>query len=146
MVNRSLLESTQSSKHTECSVGFLSQETRTYTFSWSHAKFQQFFSYQFLFLLGQSSKHLKFRWLHQVWRQTLLSSRTSTWLLQSDLFRTVILADLELHDKLTQKQTRFLMQPYAPLARIKSQNFTSPFLPATISLASLHKTHVCVWL
>ena len=41
------------------------------------------------------------------------------------------------------KATSFLMQPYVWLARTALRNFTSLFLPATISLASLHKMHIC---
>ena len=55
-----------------------------------------------------------------------------------------ILADLEPCGELLTKQTSFLMQPYARLARISSQNFVSLFSPATISHASLHKMHVCI--
>ena len=53
-----------------------------------------------------------------------------------------ILADLGPRGELLTKQTSFLVQPYARLARITLQNFTSLFLPAAISLASLHETHV----
>ena len=54
-----------------------------------------------------------------------------------------ILADLGLCGELLTKQTSFLMQSYARLARIASRNFVSLFPPATISLTNLHKTHVC---
>ena len=42
-VNQSLSESMQSATHIECSSVFPFQETRTDTFSLSHAKFHQFF-------------------------------------------------------------------------------------------------------
>ena len=47
------------------------------------------------------------------------------------------------HGELLTKQKSFLKQPYVQLARIASWNFVSLFLPATISLASLHETHIC---
>ena len=44
--------------------------------------------------------------------------------------------------ELLTKQTSFLVQPYARLARIALQHFTNLVLPATISLTRLHETHV----
>ena len=51
-----------------------------------------------------------------------------------------ILADLGPRGELLTKQTS--LQPYARLPRIALRNFASLFSPATISLASLHETHV----
>ena len=53
------------------------------------------------------------------------------------------LADLGQLGEFLTKQTSFLVQPYARLARIASRNFGSLLSPAIISHASLHKTNVC---
>ena len=53
-----------------------------------------------------------------------------------------IFADQGPRGELLTKQSSFLMQPYARLARTALQIFTSQFSPATISLASIHETHV----
>ena len=54
-----------------------------------------------------------------------------------------ILADLKPCGKLLTKPTRFVVKPHVWQARIMLQNFRCLFSPATISLASLHETHVC---
>ena len=53
-----------------------------------------------------------------------------------------ILADLGPRGELLKKQTSFLVQTYAQVARITSQNFASLFSLARILLASLHKMKV----
>ena len=55
-----------------------------------------------------------------------------------------IFADLGPSGELLTKQTSFLVQRYARLGRIVLRIFANLFVPATISLASLHETHVPV--
>ena len=54
-----------------------------------------------------------------------------------------ILIDLGPRGELFTKQTGFLVQPYARLARITFQKFACLFSPATILIASLQETHEC---
>ena len=55
-----------------------------------------------------------------------------------------ILSDLGLRGELLTKQATFLLQPYVQPLKIMLQNFASIFSPATIALANLHETQVCM--
>ena len=126
-------ESMQSPTHIERSSVFPPQETGTDTFFSSNAKFIFSFFFQFFcegcFFFGQSSKCLS--------AGRLRCEHRHFYMVTSVGLVSYILAALGL----VTKQNGFLAQPYAWLARIALQNFTRPFSPATISLASLHETH-----
>ena len=92
------------------------------------------FSCEGSFFFGQSSKRLSANHLRCEHRR--FYKVTSVGLV------LYILADLGPHGKLLTKQTSFLLQPYAWLARITLRNFSSLFSLATMSLASLTKTHI----
>ena len=117
----------------ECSLGFLSQEIGTDTFSSSRAKFQQFFIISIslarvAFSFSQSWKRLLADCLRCEHRRFNMTT--------SEGLVSYILADLGPHGDLLTKQTSFLVQQYMWLARIALRKFASLYLPATISLAS----------
>ena len=134
-VNQSLSESIQPP------TNFLFQETGTDTFSSSHAKLQQFFPLSISLVRVAFSLVILWKVFQMIaWG---VNTDASTWLLPWYLFCTCILADLGPCSELLTKHMSILVQPFARLARIASQNFEGIFSPATISLASLHKTHTC---
>ena len=136
----------QSPTHIECSSIFLSQGTKTNTISStsSHAKFQP------VFPLSISLARIAFSLvnLRNVFR--LIASGVNTeasafYMVTSVRLVSYTLADLGSRGRSSHKDNKcFLMKTSAQHARIALTNFASLFSPATISLASLYKTHVCV--
>ena len=136
----------ESPTYVACSFVFPSQETGINAFSLSRTKFKQFFLLFFFFFFffffyfscqgslyfGQSSKRLS--------ADRLRCEHRHFYMVTSVRLVSYILANLGPRGELLTKQASFLVQPYARIARITLQNFTSPFSPATISLASLRET------
>ena len=148
-VYRYLSESIQSPTRIECFSGFLSQETGTDTFSTSSNSPPPLpppppspslpspvtsFSCKGSFFFGQSSKCLT--------DDRLRCEHRCFYMATSVRLVSHILADPGPRGTLLTKQTSFLAQPYARLARTASRNFASLFSPATILRASLYKTHI----
>ena len=144
-LNQSLSESMQVPTHIAWSSVFPSQETGTDTCSSSHAKFQQ------VFPLSISLARVAFSLVNLQNIFPLIASGVNTdarcehrrfYMATSMRLVSYILTEIGPCGELLSKQTNFLVQPYALLARIMLQNFASLFSPATILLASLHKTHI----
>ena len=118
--------------------GFSLPRNRNRYIFFDHAKLEQLinFSCEGSVFLGQSLKRLSANRLRCEHRHFYKVTPVGLVL--------YILADLGPPGEVLTKQTIFLVQPYARFARIALQKFASQFSPATISLESLHKTHVCV--